>query len=112
MKKSNGLLQTAQAETNLEPRVPWVQNVRERSFAHDPDHFVCAGGVSKSHRRLVGGLQPSFREPQLGTKTLPEDQTSSGDLPCSQEAWFRLKARFVWVQTFVEASSVRLIIAR
>jgi hypothetical protein len=32
-KKSNDLLQITRAETNLEPRVPWGQKLRETSFA-------------------------------------------------------------------------------
>jgi hypothetical protein len=62
--------------------------------------------------RLTGGLKSSFREPQLDAKTLPEDQTSSEDPTCGKEAWIKLKTRFVWVQTFMEASSVRQAIAR
>jgi hypothetical protein len=49
-------------------------------------------------------LQSSFRESQLDTKTLPEDQTSSEDPSVSEEAWFRLKTWFVWVQALKKSA--------
>jgi hypothetical protein len=43
-------------------------------------------------------LQSSFLQSQLDTKSLPEGDTSPEDPSDSQEAWFRLKTWFAWVQ--------------